>query len=117
MELCSILCGRLDGNGVQGRMDTCLCAAEPLRCSPKTITTSLIDYTQVQNGFPGGAVVKSPPVSAGDVRDVGSIPGSEGSPGEGNGNPLQYSCLENPTDRGAWRVTVRRVAKSQTRLK
>ena len=70
MELCSILCGRLDGNGVPGRMDTCLCVAEPLCCSPKTITTSLIDYTQVQNGFPGGAVVKSPPVSAGDVRDV-----------------------------------------------
>ena len=47
---------------------------------------------------------------------MGSIPGSGKYPGEGNGNPLQYSCLENPTDRGAWRATVHGVAKSQTRL-
>ena len=61
-------------------------------------------------------VVKSSPVSAGDVRDKGSIPGSGRSPGGGHGNPLQYSCLENPMDRGAWCATVHRVAKSQTRL-
>ena len=48
--------------------------------------------------------------------DLGSIPGSVRFPGEGNGNPLQYSCLENPTDGGAWQVTVHGVAKSQTRL-
>ena len=47
-------------------------------------------------------VVKNPPVNAGEVRDAGSIPGSGISPGKGNGNPLQYSCLENPMDRGAW---------------
>ena len=52
-------------------------------------------------GLPGGTVVKNLPVSAGDAGDTGSIPGSERSPGEGNGNPLQYSCLENPMDRGA----------------
>ena len=46
------------------------------------------------------------PVNAGDVRDVGLIPGSRGSPGGGHGNPLQYSCLENPTDRGAWQAIV-----------
>ena len=62
-------------------------------------------------------VVKNPPVKAGDVRDVGLIPGWERSPGGGHGNPLQYSCLENPTDRGAWRAIVHRVTKSQTRLK
>ena len=50
--------------------------------------------------------VKNPPANAGDKRHVGLIPGSGRSPGEGNGNPLQYSCLENPMDRGAWRVTV-----------
>ena len=50
-------------------------------------------------------MVKNPLANAGDARDVGSIPGSERSPGEGNGNPLQYSCLENPMDRGAWRAT------------
>ena len=61
--------------------------------------------------------VKHLPSNAGDVRDAGSIPGSVRSPGEGNGNPLQYSCLENPMDRGAWWATVRRVAKSQTQLK
>ena len=53
-------------------------------------------------GFPGGAVVKSPPASAGEARVAGSIPGWGRSPGEGNGNPLQYSCLENSMDRGDW---------------
>ena len=62
-------------------------------------------------------VVKSLPASAGDIRDVGSIPGWRRSPGRGHGNPLQYSCLENPTDRGAWRATVAGVTKRQTRLK
>jgi len=62
-------------------------------------------------------VVKNPPASGGDIRDVGLIPGSGRSPGEGNGYPLQYSCLENPMDRGAWRVTVHRVPQSQTLLK
>ena len=59
-------------------------------------------------------VVKNASASAGDIRDLGSIPWSRRSPGEGNGNPLQYSCLENPVDRGA---TVHGVTKSRTRLK
>ena len=62
-------------------------------------------------------VVKNPPANAGDVRDTGSIRGSGRSPGEGFGNPFQYSCLENPMDRGAWWVIVHRVTKSWTRLK
>ena len=53
-------------------------------------------------GFPSGTGVKNPPADAGDTRDVGSIPGSGRFPGVGNGNPLQYSCLKNPIDRGAW---------------
>jgi len=65
-------------------------------------------------GFPGGAVVKNLPANEGDARNVGSILGSGRSPGEGNGNPLQYSCLENPMDRGVWWSTVQRVIKSQT---
>ena len=56
--------------------------------------------------FPGGPVVKNPPASAGDIGDMGSIPGLGRSPGEGNGNPLQYSCLENPMDGGVWWATV-----------
>ena len=56
-------------------------------------------------------MVKNPPANAGDAGDMGSIPGSGRSPGEGNDNPLQYSCLENPMDRGAWRTIVHRVAK------
>ena len=60
-------------------------------------------------------MVKNPPANAGDVRDVGLIPGSGRSPGGGNGNPLWYSCLGSPVDRGAWRATVQRVAKSRTR--
>ena len=59
-------------------------------------------------------VVKNPPANAGDVRVMGSIPGLERSPGGGHGNPLQYSHLENPMDRGAWRATVHRVEKSRT---
>ena len=59
-------------------------------------------------------MVKNVPADAGNTRDLGSIPGSGISPGEGNGNPLQYSCLENPVDRGAWQATVLGVAKSQT---
>ena len=90
-------------------------------------------------GFPGGSAVRKPPANAGDL---GSVPGSGRPPGEGNdfpggsaerkppanagdlgsvpgsghGTPLQYSCLENPMDRGAWRATVPGVTKSQTRL-
>ena len=61
------------------------------------------------NHFPGGSTVKNPPANAGDS---GSIPGLEDSPGGGKGNPLQYSCLRNPMDRGAWWATVRGAAKS-----
>ena len=66
-----------------------------------------------QFGLPSSSVVKNLPANAGDV---GSIPGLGRSSGEGNGNPLQYSRLGNPMDRGAWWATVHRVAKSQTRL-
>ena len=67
-------------------------------------------------GFPGGVVVKNLPARAGDARDMGSIPGSEKSPGGGNDNPLQYSCLGNSMDRGGWWATVHGVAKSWTWL-
>ena len=62
-------------------------------------------------------VVKNPLANAGDVGDPGSIPGPRRSPGGGHGNPLQYSCLENPMDRAAWRAIVYRVTKSRTWLK
>ena len=62
--------------------------------------------------FPGGAVVKNLPANAGDSGDMGSIPGSGRFHGEGNGNPLEYSCLGNSMDRGAWQATVHGVTKS-----
>ena len=68
------------------------------------------------HGFPGGSVVKNLPANAGDSDNASSIPGSGRSPGGGNGNPLQYSCLENPMDRGAWKAAVHGVAKSWTQL-
>ena len=68
---------------------------------------------QREEGFPGGSVVKNLPASAGDMS---SILGLGRSPGEENGNPLQYSCLGNPMDRGAWWATVYGVTKSQTQL-
>ena len=77
-------------------------------CKPGFIPTAL---SQV------GLVVKNSPANAGDVRDMGSIPGSGRSPGGGHGSPLQYSCLENAMDRGAWRATVPGVTKRRTRLK
>ena len=94
-------------------MDTCIHMAETLSCPPETTTTLLISYTPMQNvfvlkkdligylillGFPVGSEVKA---SVSNVGDLGLIPGSGRSPGEGNGNPLQYSCLENPMDREA----------------
>ena len=68
-----------------------------------------MDTNTDSDGLPGDRVVKNPPAIAGDVD---SVPGSGRSPGEGNGNPLQYSCLGNPMDKGAWRATVQRVRKS-----
>ena len=65
-------------------------------------------------GFPDGSEIKNLPANAGDS---GVIPGLERFPGKGNGNPVQYSCLENPMDRGAWWATVHVVAKSQIQLK
>ena len=61
-------------------------------------------------------VVKNPPANAGDTRDLGSIPGLGRSPRGANNKPLQYSCLENPMDRGAWQALVKGVAKSPTQL-
>ena len=56
-------------------------------------------------------MVKNSPANSGDTRNVGSIPGSGISPGAGNGNPLQYSCLENSIDRGAWQATIHVITK------
>ena len=64
-------------------------------------------------GFPGGSVVKNPPVNAGDA---GLIPRLKRSPGEGNGNPLQYFCLGNPMDRGAWQAIVQGIARVEHAL-
>ena len=78
------------------------------------LSNSRASIWQEALGFPGGSDGKE---SACNARDLGSLPRLGRSPGEGNGNPLQYSCLENPMDRGAWRTTVHGVTKSQTRLK
>ena len=67
-------------------------------------------------GFPGGASGKDPAANAQDMRDVSSIPGLGRSPGGQHGNPLQYSGLENPVDREAWRAAVHRVTKSRIQL-
>ena len=78
------------------------------------IYTCVATRIQFQNtAFPGDSVVKNLPINAGDL---GTIPGSGRSPGGGHGNPLQYCCLENPMDRGAWCATVHEVTKSQIHL-
>ena len=76
----------------------------------------IINYIYEIGGSPGDIVVKNLPANAGNTRDAGLIPGSGRFPGGGHGNPLQYSCLENPMDRRAWRATVHGVVKSWTRL-
>ena len=73
--------------------------------------------SELLKGFPGGTSGKEPTANAGDIREAGSIPGLGRSPEGGHGNPLQYSCLENPMDRGAWWATVHGVTKSRTQLK
>ena len=114
-EPCSMLCGSLNRRRVWGRMDTCVCMAETLCCSPQTLTTLLISYTSIQASQV--ALVKNLPASSGDIKDMGSSPRLGKCHGGGHDNPLQYSCLENPMDRRAWRASVHRVVKSQTRLK
>ena len=78
--------------------------------------SSLFNLVCGQRTFQVTVVVKNPPAGAGDTRDTGSIPGSGRSPGIGSGNPLQYSCLENSMDRGAWWATVHGAAESWTWL-
>ena len=74
------------------------------------------EFLNTPVGFPGGLVVKNLPTNAGDTEVVGSVPGWGRSPGEGNGNPLQYSCLGNAMDRGAWRATVHGDTKYTTNV-
>ena len=76
------------------------------------------DLTNTVNqfGFPGVSVVKNLLANIGDTGDTGLVPGSRRSPREGNGNPLQYSCWENPMDRGAWGVTIHWVTKTRIQL-
>ena len=68
-------------------------------------------FIRLHDGFPPGTVLKNLPAKAGDARDVGLISGSGRSTGEGSSNPLQYSCLGNPMDRGAWQATVQGITK------
>ena len=86
------------------------------RRQPKNVVYYRVSVYHILS-FPGALVVKNTPANAGHIRDLGLIPGSRRSPEGGHGNPLKYSCLENPMDRGAWRATVYRVEKSQTLLK
>ena len=74
---------------------------------------SIYTYLLMRKGFPGGSVVENPPANAGDLGDAGSIPGTERYSGGENGNPLQYSCLENFMDRRAWWASVHGVPRSQ----
>ena len=81
--------------------------------APRYFPAFMMAPIYLRVGFPGGAVVQNLPANAGDARNVGTIPGSGRYPGEGNGNPLQDSCLEKSMDRGAWRVTVHGVTKTE----
>ena len=87
--------------------------------SPDTIWRNVLYFTHLGSSrvFPGGTSIKNLPANAGDLGDLYSIPGSGRSPGGGHGIPLQYSCLENPVDRGAWQAIVHGVTKSWTWLK
>ena len=88
--------------------------ASQLKVSWQNLRKTKVKQFKLPQDFPGGTVVKILPANAGDTGEAGSISGSGRSPGGGNGNPLWYSFLENPTDRGAWKVTVHGVTKSRT---
>ena len=119
-------------------MFICICITESLYCTLETNSTvnqlnspvkflkrdiqennqiSIKESPQIFMGFPGCFMEKSLHANAGDLRDTGLIPGFGRSPGGDNGNPLHYSCQENPMDREAWWATVHSVAKSWTQLK
>ena len=89
--------------------------AEMAKALKKKLKLKLICFNPFIK-IPSDLVVKNLPANAGDAGDVGSIPGLGRSPGEENGSPFQYSGLENPRDRGAWRAIVHGAAKSRTRL-
>ena len=107
----------------------CLPLTLPLICCPRRVSAALFPgfthmffpdpyfYSSHFACPPSSFFPQNPPASAGDIRVVGSIPGLGRTPGVGNDIPLQYPCLENPMDRGAWRAIVHRVTKSQTWLK
>ena len=86
----------------------------PTKDQREKIRNKFQHFFLLADHFLGGASGKESARHAGDARDMGLIPGSERSPGEGNGSPLQYSCLGNPMHRGAWRATVHGGAKSLT---
>ena len=114
LQSCPTLCDSTDGSPPGSPVPGIL-QARTLEWVAIAFSESLMADPQPM-GFPGGSSGKNPPVNAGGLRDVGSIPGLRRSPREGNGDPLQCSCLENPRDRGTWWATVLGVAKSQTRL-
>ena len=91
---------------------------EPLTVITTLHYPELLKRLRLQPDFTGASQValmlKNPSASTGDIRDMGSIPGLGRSPRRGHGNPLQYSCLENPMDRGVWRAAAHRIPKSQT---
>ena len=98
------------------RMHTRVNTHAHVRSLMPTFTLNDTDVISEPRTFPDGASGEEPTCNAGNTRDSGSIPGLERSPEEGNGNPLQYSCLENSRDRRAWWATVCGAAKSRTRL-
>ena len=100
-----------------GNISVCVCVSSVCVCvCTPCVYACMCIYVCMCMGFPGGASGKDPPANAEDTGNTDSIPGSERSLGVGNGNPLQYSCLENSTDREAGRAVVHRVAKNRTRL-
>ena len=112
MEVLKGISSHLSLNKIQIELFTFLYLIE-FPFSPRTFHLSPVKTDNILNELNSGSDGKAPVYNEGDP---GSIPGSGRSPGEENGNPLQYYCLENPMDRGAWQATVHKVAKSQTRL-
>ena len=82
----------------------------------KGFSKERLSKLQLHGDYQAALMIKNPPANAGDIRDKGSVPGLGRSPGGGHGNSFQYSCLQNPMDRGAWWATVQRVAQSCTQL-
>ena len=114
MYLIIVLFGYMSRSGIAGSHGNCIFIFLGTTILSSIVTAPIYILTNSIGGFQGGASGEEPACQCRDIRDTSSVPVSGRSPGGRHSNPLQYSCLENPMDRGPWQAIVQRVTKSRT---